>query len=74
MERWNFYFKPTCQAISTTGATVKLPVGHGMVTLDEDAPSESVFFPAEQAAFELIPGEVSRLEKGGLAERHGTVR
>ena len=74
MERWNFYFKPTAQAISMTGATVKLPTGHGMVTLDEDAASEQVFFPAQQAAFELIPGEVDRLEKGGLAERHGTVR
>lgn len=74
MERWNFYFKPSALAISMSGATVKLPVGHGMVTLDEDAASEKVFFPAQQAAYELIPGEVDRLEKGGLAERHGTVR
>ena len=74
MERWNFYFKPTCQAVTMTGATVQLPTGHGMVTVDEDGASEQVFFPAEQAAFELLPGEVDRLEKGGLAERHGTVR
>ncbi|MHA1109213.1 MAG: hypothetical protein ACTSQV_08860 [Alphaproteobacteria bacterium] len=74
MERWNFYFKPTALAVSRTGATVELPTGHGMVTLDENATSEQVFFPAEQAAFELITGEVERLEKGGLAERHGTVR
>ena len=57
-----------------SGATVSLPTGHGMVTLDEDASSEYVFFPAQQAAFELIPGEMDRLEKGGMAERHGTVR
>lgn len=74
MKRWNFYFSPTCHAVSKTGATVELPVGHGMVTLEDDANSEHVFFPAQQAAFELIPGEVDRLEKGGLAERHGTVR
>lgn len=74
MVRWNFYFKPTCQAVTTTGATVMLPTGHGMVTLDDDAASEQVFFPAEQAAFDLLPGEVDRLEKGGFVERHGTVR
>lgn len=74
MERWNFYFKPSCHAVSVKGATVLLPSGHGMVTLDDDAASEHVFFPAQQAAFELIPGEVDRLEKGGFAERHGTVR
>lgn len=74
MERWNFYFKPACQAITMAGSTVSLPTGHGMVTLGDDAKSEQVFFPAEQLEFNLIPGEVGRLEKGGLAERHGTVR
>lgn len=73
MARWNYYFA-ACHAITSKGKTVELPGGHGMVTLEVDAAAESVFFPAVQARFELLPGEVQRLEKSGLAERHGLVR
>lgn len=73
MARWNYYFA-SCHAITSKGKTVELPGGHGMVTLDADAAAESVFFPAVQARFELLPGEVQRLEKSGQAERHGLVR
>ncbi len=73
MERWNYFFN-ACHAISTSGPTVALPHGHGMVTLAEDALCERVFFPAKQLDLKLIPGEIRRLENAGLAERFGTVR
>ena len=70
-ERWNYYFQ-RCRAVSATGATVALPGGHGMVVAEELA--DQVYFPATQTALRLIPGEVARLVKLGLAERYGKVR
>jgi hypothetical protein len=49
-------------------------VGHGIVSLVDDANHELVFFPAEQMELELVPGEIRRLEKAGFAERIGSVR
>ncbi len=72
-ERWNFYFK-RCHAVSVNGAAVELPEGHGMATIGDAVVAESVFFPAEQTRFELVPGEIGRLERGGFAKRHGKVR
>lgn len=73
MARWNYYFG-ACHAVSVAGPTVALPEGHGVVTLVEDAPCECVFFPAQQLDYRLIPGEIGRLERAGLAERVGSVR
>ncbi len=73
MTRWNYYFSP-CHAVSTTGPTVEIQEGHGVVTLVEDADSELIFFPAQQLEVTLVPGEIRRLENAGLAERHGSVR
>lgn len=73
VERWNYYFE-RCQAVARSGALVELPGGHGMATLGKDVESEHVFFPAVQLNFELLPGEVGRLEKKGLTMRHGKVR
>lgn len=72
--RWDYYFEP-CQAVSSAGATVGLPEGNGIVTLGENVASEHVFFPAAgQVKFDLVPGEIERLERKGLAERHGQLR
>ena len=73
MTRWNFFFR-SCEAISSNGRTVKVPTGHGMVTLADDASFEEVFFPGNQLELKLLPGEVRRLEHAGLAERYGPVR
>ncbi len=73
VERWNYYFEQ-CKAVTKSGSIVDLPGGHGMATLGENVESEHVFFPAEQTNFELLPGEVGRLEKKGLTTRHGKVR
>lgn len=53
------------------GACVELPKGHGIVTIDEDAASESVFFPAQVERYDLVTGVVALLEKRGLAQRFG---
>lgn len=71
--RWDYYFEP-CQAVSSAGAAVSLPEGNGMVTLGENVVSEHVFFPAGQVEFDLVPGEIKRLERKGLAQRHGQLR
>ena len=68
--RWNFYFEP-CAAVTLAGACVDLPKGHGIVTIDEDAASESVFFPAQVERFDLVAGVIALLEKRGLAQRFG---
>ena len=68
--RWNFYFEP-CTAVTPTGASVDLPKGHGIVTIEEDAASDSVFFPAQVERFDLVSGVIALLEKKGLAQRFG---
>ena len=42
-ESWNYYFE-SCRAACNSGATVELPEGHGIVTLDERNEFERVFF------------------------------
>ncbi len=49
-------------------------MGHGIVSLFDDADRELVFIPANQMELELVPGEISRLERAGFAERIGSVR
>ena len=71
--RWNYYFA-SCRAVSVSGSAVALPTGHGIVSLFDDADRELVFIPANQMELELVPGEISRLERAGLAERIGSVR
>jgi hypothetical protein len=73
VQRWNYYFH-SCRAVRVTGSAAALPVGHGIVSLYDDADRELVFFPADQLELELVPGEIGRLERAGLAERIGTVR
>ncbi len=70
MPRINFYFEP-CQAVTVTGATVSLIEGHAVVTLDDETGRERVFFTQPQKGFDLVTGEVARLEKMGAAERYG---
>ena len=72
-ESWNYYFEP-CRAALCTGATVQIPAGHGIVTIDSDAASEAVFFPARQISYTLVPGFLALLERDGLATRYGKVR
>ncbi len=71
--RWNYYFH-TCRAVCVSGSAVALPEGHGIVSLSDDADHELVFFPATQLELELLPGEIGRLERAGLAEQIGSVR
>ncbi len=73
VRRWNYYFH-TCRAVCLSGSAAALPVGHGIVSLSDDADRELVFFPATQLELELLPGEIGRLERAGLAERIGSVR
>ena len=73
VRRWNYYFG-SCRAVCVSGSAIALPVGHGIVSLFDDADHELVFFPAEQMELELVAGEIRRLEKAGLAERIGVVR
>ncbi len=73
MQRWNYYFH-SCHAVCVSGSAVALPVGHGIVSLSDDADRELVFFPAEQLELELVLGEIGRLQRAGLAERIGSVR
>ncbi len=73
MQRSNYYFH-SCSAVCVSGPAVALPVGHGIVSLSDDADRELVFFPAKQLELELVPGEIGRLERAGLAERLGSVR
>ncbi len=69
-DRWNYYFKP-CEAVSARGPTVKLPGGHAIVSIIEATAVERVFFTAAQTAYDLLPGQLARLESQGHAERHG---
>ena len=73
LRRWNYYFD-SCRAVCVSGSAVALPVGHGIVSLFDDADRELVFLPANQMELELVPGEISRLERAGFAERIGSVR
>ncbi len=68
--RWNFYFEP-CTAVTPAGASVDLPEGHAIVTIEDDAASESVYFPAQVERFDLVIGVIALLEKRGLAQRFG---
>ena len=72
-ESWNYYFEP-CHAALSTGATVPIQAGHGIVTIDVESASELVFFPARQVSYTLVPGFLSLLERQGLATRYGRVR
>jgi hypothetical protein len=69
-DRWNYYFKP-CEAVSARGPTVKLPGGHAIVSVVEETAVERVHFTAAQVTFDLLPGQLARLEHQGIAERHG---
>lgn len=76
MTEWNYYFE-LCHATLNSGGTVRLPGGHGIVTLADDADGadcEKVFFPARQSLFTLVPGVMALLERHGLATRYGKVR
>ena len=73
MQRWNYYFQ-ACRAVCLSGSAAALPVGHGIVSLSGNADRELVFLPANQLELELVPGEIGRLERAGLAERIGSVR
>ena len=42
--------------------------------LSDNADRELVFLPEDQLELELVPGEIGRLERAGLAERIGPVR
>ena len=72
-ESWNYYFE-RCRAACNTGATVELPEGHGIVTLDERNEFERVFFPHRQIQFNLVLGVMALLERNGLAVRYGKLR
>jgi hypothetical protein len=69
-ERWNYFFKP-CEAVSVKGPTVKLPGGHAIVSVVEATAVERVHFTGKQATFDLLPGQIKKLESQGDAERHG---
>ncbi len=73
VRRWNYYFH-TCRAVCVSGSAAALPAGHGIVRLSDDGDREVVFFPAKQLELDLVPGEIGRLERAGLAERIGSVR
>ncbi len=73
VRRWNYYFH-TCRAVCVSGSAAALPMGHGIVCLFDDGDREVVFFPAKQLELELVPGEIERLERAGLAEPIGSVR
>jgi hypothetical protein len=73
MQRWNYYFD-SCSAVCVSGSAVSLPIGHGIVSLLDDANRELVFLPANQMELQLVPGEIGRLERAGFAERIGSVR
>ena len=49
-------------------------VRHGIVSLFDDTNREFEFLPANLMELELVPGEISRLERAGFAERIGSVR
>ncbi|MCE2483661.1 MAG: hypothetical protein J4F33_12480 [Alphaproteobacteria bacterium] len=72
-ESWNYYFE-RCRAASNSGATVELPEGHGIVTIDDRNEFERVFFPSRQAQYDLVHGVVAQLERNGLAVRYGKLR
>ncbi len=72
-ESWNYYFE-RCHATSNTGATVELPEGHGIVTLDDRNEFERVFFPSRQLQYNLVLGVMALLERNGLAVRYGKLR
>ena len=72
-ESWNYYFE-SCRAACNTGATVELPEGHGIVTLDERNEFERVFFPSRQIQYNLVLGVMALLERNGLAVRYGKLR
>ena len=68
--RLNYYFQP-CDMVTVGGASVKLDGGFGVVTIEDGGDREEVYFPDRTARYVLVPGEINRLEKKGLAERYG---
>ena len=68
--RLNYYFQP-CEVVTPGGASVKLDGGFGVVTIDDGGAREEVYFPDRTARYVLVPGEINRLEKKGLAKRYG---
>jgi hypothetical protein len=69
-DRWNYYFT-ACEAVSARGPTVKLPGGHAIVSVVEATAVERVYFTGAQTTFDLLPGQLKKLESQGVAERHG---
>ncbi len=68
--RLNYYFQP-CEIVTAGGASVKLDGGFAVVTIDDGGDREEVYFPEQTARYVLVPGEINRLEKKGLAKRYG---
>ncbi len=63
--RLNYYFQP-CHMVTAGGPTVRLEGGFGVVTINDSG--EEDYFPSQTARYVLVPGEIKRLEKNGLAE------
>ncbi len=68
--RLNYYFQP-CDMVTAGGASVKLDGGFGVATINDGGNREEVYFPEQSAKYVLVPGELDRLEKNGLAECYG---
>ena len=68
--RLNYYFQP-CEVVTAGGASVKLAGRCGVVTISDGGDREEVYFPDQTAGYVLVPGEINRLEKKGLAECYG---
>ena len=66
--RLNYYFQP-CHMVTAGGPSVKFEGGFGVVTINDSG--EEVYFPNRTARYMLVPGEINRLEKKGLAECYG---
>ena len=66
--RLNYYFQP-CHMVTAGGPSVRLEGGFGVVTISDGG--EEVYFPSQTARYVLVPGEMKRLEKNGLAECYG---
>ncbi len=68
--RLNYYFQP-CEVVTPGGASVNLDCGFGVVTINDGCDRDEVYFPDQTARYVLVPGEINRLEKKGLAKCYG---
>ncbi len=59
------------EGVTAGGASVQRDGGFGVVTIDDGGDREEVYFPEQTAGYMLVPGEINRLEKNGLAECYG---